>query len=226
MDADEIVRDAAGRCIEVGKGEPGLLIAEISEKQVFEGYTNEEASSKKIVRDAFEAGDQWFDSGDLLRQVDVGFTLGFKHYQFVDRVGDTFRWKSENVSTNEVGEILNGHPQVNFCNVYGVEVPKADGRAGMAAVTLHEGVNDLDTDSFSVYVNDNLPVYARPVFLRIKRDLDVTGTMKMVKGELRKEAYDLSQVNEPLYVLKPGAQKYEPLDSSFHETIKSGAAGY
>ncbi len=226
IDADEIVRGADGLCIEVPQGEPGLLLAEISEKQVFEGYTNEDASTKKVVRDAFENGDQWFNSGDLLQQVDVGFTCGFKHYQFVDRVGDTFRWKSENVSTNEVGEILNGHPQVNFTNVYGVEIPATDGRAGMAAVTLNEDIETLDTDSFSDYVKENLPVYARPVFLRIKKELDVTGTMKMVKGDLRKEAYDVDQVSEPLFVLKPGADKYEPLDTGYYETIKSGAAGY
>jgi len=227
VDADEIVRDANGRCIEVAKGEPGLLLAEISEKAVFEGYTNEEATEGKIIRNAFEDGDQWFNSGDLIKQVKVGFTLGFKHYQFVDRVGDTFRWKSENVSTNEVGEILNGHPQINFCNVYGVEVPAADGRAGMAALTLNDGVSEFDASGFSAYVAEQLPAYARPVFLRIKRgELDVTGTMKMVKGELRKEAYDVHQVDEPLYVLKPGAEHYEPLDASYYDTIKSGAAGY
>ncbi len=226
VDADEIVRDSGGKCIEVGKGEPGLLLAEISEKAVFEGYTNQEATEKKIVRNAFADGDQWFNSGDLLKQVDVGFTLGFKHYQFVDRVGDTYRWKSENVSTNEVGEIINGHPQINFCNVYGVEVPAADGRAGMAALTLHEDAGELDVAGFSEFVKDQLPIYARPVFLRIKRDLDVTGTMKMVKGDLRKEAYDIGQVDEPIFVLKPHADVYEPLDADFHQTIKSGGAGY
>lgn len=226
VDADEIMRDSEGHCIEVEKGEPGLLLAEISEKAVFEGYTNKEATEKKIVRNAFEDGDQWFNSGDLLKTVDVGFALGIKHYQFVDRVGDTFRWKSENVSTNEVGEIINGHPQINFCNVYGVEVPGADGRAGMAALTLLEDAGDFDVAGFSTYVREQLPAYAQPVFLRIKRDMDVTGTMKMVKGDLRKEAYDIAQVDEPIYVLKPHADVYEPLDAGFHDTIKSGGAGY
>jgi citronellyl-CoA synthetase len=226
VDADEIIRTPEGRCIEVEKGEPGLLLGEITDTSVFEGYTNKEATEKKIIRDAFEEGDRWFDSGDLIKQVNVGFAMGIKHYQFVDRVGDTFRWKSENVSTNEVGEIINGHPHVNFCNVYGVEVPAADGRAGMAALTLHEHVDEFDPHHFSEFIKEQLPAYARPVFLRIKRDLDVTGTMKMVKGDLRKEAYDLANVDEPLFVLKPGAEKYEPLDSDFHETIRSGGAGY
>ena len=226
VDADEVVRDGNGRCIEVPKGEPGLLLSEISETAVFEGYTNAEATEKKIMRNVAADGDQWFNTGDLIKQVDVGFTLGFKHYQFVDRVGDTFRWKSENVSTNEVGEIINGHPQIHICNVYGVEVPGADGRAGMAALTLLDDAGDLDVDGFSAYINDQLPAYARPVFLRIKSDMDVTGTMKMLKGDLRKEAYDISQVSEPIFVLKPGADRYEPLGSDFHDVIKSGAAGY
>ena len=106
VDNDEIVRDAAGRCIEVSAGEPGLLLGKITPDTQFEGYTNKEATESKILRDALEDGDAWFNTGDLMRTVDVGFALGLKHYQFVDRVGDTFRWKSENVSTNEVGELL------------------------------------------------------------------------------------------------------------------------
>lgn len=227
VDADEIVRDASGHCIEVAKGEPGLLLGQITPETVFEGYTNKEATESKIVRDVFEDGDQWFNSGDLIKQVDVGFTMGIPHYQFVDRVGDTFRWKSENVSTNEVGEIINGHPQVNFCNVYGVEVPAADGRAGMAALTLLDDAGEFDVEGFSTFVNESLPAYARPVFLRIKRgELDVTGTMKMVKGELRKEGYDINQVTEPIYVMKPGASNYELLDEAYYEVIKTGGAGY
>ena len=127
VDNDEIVRDAAGRCIEVSAGEPGLLLGKITPDTQFEGYTNEEATESKILRDALEDGDAWFNTGDLMRTVDVGFALGLKHYQFVDRVGDTFRWKSENVSTNEVGELILGHPQIAFCNVIGVEVPGAEG---------------------------------------------------------------------------------------------------
>jgi len=161
-----------------------------------------------------------------MKTIDVGFAMGLPHYQFVDRVGDTFRWKSENVSTNEVGEIINGHPQVAFCNVYGVEIPKADGRAGMAAIVLAEGVTELDLASISAHVNEQLPNYARPVFLRILSEMDTTGTFKMVKGDLRKEAYDLEQVTDALYVMLPGATTYQPLDATTAETIRSGAAGY
>jgi citronellyl-CoA synthetase len=178
VDADEIVRDSQGRCIRVGRGEPGLLLGKITKQTEFEGYTSEEATESKVLRDAFENGDAWFNTGDLLRTVDVGFALGMTHYQFVDRVGDTFRWKSENVSTNEVGEIINGHPQVAICNVYGVDVPRADGKAGMAALTLAEDVDELDLESFAAHVNRELPPYARPVFLRILQEMDTTGTFK------------------------------------------------
>ncbi|MEZ5501121.1 MAG: hypothetical protein R3E50_00150 [Halioglobus sp.] len=130
------------------------------------------------------------------------------------------------MSTNEVGEILNGHPQIHFCNVYGVEIPGADGRAGMAALVLNDGVAALDVDSFSTWVNEHLPSYARPVFLRIQRELDTTGTFKLVKGDLRKQGYDLEQVSDPLYVLKPRSERYEPLDAQFAAILRAGEAGY
>ena len=226
VDADEIVRNDAGHCIEVEPGEPGLLLSEINAEAAFEGYTNAEATEKKIVRNVFKEGDAWFNSGDLLRTIDAGFTLGYPHYQFVDRVGDTFRWKSENVSTNEVGEIVNGFEQVEFCNVYGVEVPKADGRAGMAALRLHEGVEELDIQGFTEYVSRELPSYARPVFLRVQRDIEVTGTLKMVKGDLKREAYDIEAVDDPIYVLAPGAETYRPLDADLYAAIAAGEAGF
>ena len=226
VDADEIVRDEAGRCIEVEPGEPGLLLGHINEQAVFEGYTDPEATEKKIIRNAFEEGDAWFNSGDLMRVVEAGYTLGYDHYQFVDRTGDTFRWKGENVSTNEVGEIINGFEQVKFCNVYGVEVPGADGRAGMAALTLEEGVAELDTDAFAAYIAHELPAYARPVFLRVQREIDVTGTFKMVKGDLRREAYDLQQIDDPVYVMKPGETTYVRLDPEYAAIIAAGKAGY
>jgi citronellyl-CoA synthetase len=227
VDADEIVKAADGRCIEVPAGEPGLLLGHINEEAVFEGYTDPEATEKKILRNVLEEGDAWFNTGDLMRVVDdVGFTLGYDHYQFVDRVGDTFRWKSENVSTNEVGEIVNGFDGIKFCNVYGVEVPGADGRAGMAAVTLADGVDELELSSFSSHVTENLPVYARPVFIRVQPDIDVTGTFKMMKGDLKKQAYDLEQVEDPIFVMKPGSETYEPLDADFAAAIARGEGGY
>jgi citronellyl-CoA synthetase len=223
---DEIVRDANGRCIPVAEGEPGLLLGKITEDTVFEGYTDAEATEKKIVRDALEAGDAWFNSGDLMQTVDVGFTLGYPHYQFVDRVGDTFRWKSENVSTNEVGEILNGFDDIEFCNVYGVEIPGADGRAGMVAVTLKENVAHLDLSAFAAYADRELPTYAVPLFVRVQRDIDVTGTFKMVKGDLRKEGYDIRQTSDPIFVRLPGSADYVAMDDATLDRIQDGNAGF
>ena len=226
VDNDEIVRDAAGRCVPVKAGEPGLLLGKITEDTVFEGYTDPEATEKKIVRSALETDDAWFNSGDLMRTVDVGFTLGYPHYQFVDRVGDTFRWKSENVSTNEVGEIINGFDQIKFCNVYGVEIPGTDGRAGMAAVTLQDGVSELDVDAFSTFLRSELPAYAVPLFVRIQPDIDVTGTFKMVKGDLRKQAYDIRSFDDTVYALLPGSDRYAPFDLGLLGKIEAREAGF
>lgn len=222
VDAEEIVRDPDGNAVEVERGEPGLLLAQINQVAVFEGYTDPQATEKKIVRNLRQEGDAWFNTGDLIREIDAGFTLGYPHYQFVDRLGDTFRWKSENVSTNEVGEIINSFPQVQFCNVYGVEVPGADGRAGMAAMVLNEGEQELDLAAFSAYVKEQLPSYAVPVFLRVQPQLDVTGTFKLVKGELRKQGYELDQVEDPLYVIQAGNEGYELLTAELLAAIKRG----
>lgn len=224
--ADEIVLDEKGLCIRVADGDPGLLLGKITKNTTFDGYTSKEDTEKKVLRDIFEIGDTWFNTGDLMKTVDVGFSLGLPHFQFVDRVGDTFRWKSENVSTNEVGEVINAHAQIDFCNVYGVEIPKADGRAGMASMVLTEGLDTLDIESFSNYVNSHLPAYARPVFLRIQSELDTTGTFKMLKGELRKEAYDLDQVSDTIFVLKPRSDTYVRLEEDFAAILKAGDAGY
>lgn len=226
VDADEIIRNSEGYCVKAAKGEPGLLLGKITELTAFEGYTDEDATRGKILRDVYEKGDAYFNSGDLLRTVDVGFAFGLPHYQFVDRVGDTFRWKGENVSTNEVGEIINTHSQVQFSNVYGVTLAGTDGRAGMAALLLSNGVNALDLESFSAHIKSQLPAYARPLFLRILPDMDTTGTFKMVKGELRKEGFDQSLVQGPIFVLKPGADQYQPLTTEFANFIKAGKAGY
>lgn len=218
---DELVRTPEGRCIEVEKGEPGLLLIEVTEKSKFEGYTDDEASQKKLVKDAFAEGDLYFNSGDLMRTVDVGFAYGQPHYQFVDRVGDTFRWKSENVSTNEVAEIINSHPNVIFTNVYGVEVPGTDGRAGMAAIVFREGTDiaSIDADALSKHINDNLPTYARPLFIRVLTELPTTSTHKLQKNDLREQAFHLDRVEEDLLVMKPGSDVYCRLDTDFYDDI-------
>ena len=223
---DEIIKSDDGFCIEVDEGEAGLCIGHINENAQFEGYTNKEASEKKILRNVFEEGDAWFNTGDLLRTVPVGFSLGYAHYQFVDRVGDTFRWRSENVSTNEVAEILNGFDQIDISNVYGVSVPNTEGRAGMATVVLNDPSEALELDRLSEYVCANLAHYSRPVFIRVQSEAAVTGTMKLVKTDLREEAYDLSKVSDPVYVMKPRTEEYVPLNESYLSEIQEGSAGF
>ncbi|MEM1112844.1 MAG: long-chain-acyl-CoA synthetase [Pseudomonadota bacterium] len=225
-DNDEVIRDAEGRCIEVPLGEPGLLLGKITPKASFEGYTNPEATAGKILRDVLEAGDRWFNTGDLVRQIDVGFAMGLKHYQFVDRTGDTFRWRAENVSTNEVGEVLNAHPQIQMANVYGVEVPEAEGRAGMVAFALEED-EDFDMEAFQRLVEEQLPAYAQPVFVRVQRDIATTGTFKLLKGELREQSYHLDKVgDDTIYVRKPRSEGYELLDEDFYRRLLAKSAGY
>lgn len=213
VDRDEPVRDADGRLIRVGRGEVGLLIGEVSPRYVFDGYTDKAASEKKLLRDVFAPGDCWFNSGDLLRD------LGLRHAQFVDRVGDTFRWRGENVSTNEVAEVLNTFPQVAETTVYGVEVPGAEGRCGMASVVLRVPLAELDLAGLARHVRDQLPPYAVPVFLRVQPELEVTGTFKQVKGDLKKQGYDPAQVAEPLYVMPPRHTGYVPLTPELHRQL-------
>lgn len=225
-ETDEIARDKRGRCIEVPLGEPGLLLGEINAKARFDGYTNPEATASKIVRDVKKKGDRWFNTGDLIRQIDVGFAMGLKHFQFVDRTGDTFRWRAENVSTNEVAEVLNAHPQINMANVYGVEVPGAEGRAGMVAFELDEEV-DLDLDGFQTLVERELPQYAQPVFIRVLRSAETTMTFKLLKGELREQAFHLDSVGDDIiYVRKPRSKHYELLDAEFYQQLVAGNGGY
>jgi citronellyl-CoA synthetase len=223
---DAIVRDSEGRCIEVPFGEPGLLVAKIGPNAEFDGYTNPEATQSKIIHDVQTTGDHWFNTGDLVRRNDVGFALGFKHYQFVDRTGDTFRWRGENVSTNEVGEIINAHPQITMANVYGVEVPGAEGRAGMVAFALDEGT-EFDVAGFQSLVESSLPPYAQPIFVRILTAAQTTVNFKLLKGELREQYYHLDRVgDDAVYVRKPRSAGYELLDQKFYQKLIDGSAGY
>jgi citronellyl-CoA synthetase len=216
IDRDEPVRDAQGHLIPVARGEVGLLVAEVNERYAFDGYTDKAASEKKLFRNAFQPGDAWFNSGDLMRD------QGFRHAQFVDRVGDTFRWKGENVSTNEVAEVVNGFPQIAETTVYGVTVPGADGRCGMAALVTRVPAEELDFAGLARHVRAQLPAYAVPVFLRVCPELEVTGTFKQVKSELKAQGFDLTKVGEPTYVLLPKAEAYVPLTAEVERKIRAG----
>jgi len=223
---DEIVRGENGLCIPVALGEPGLLLGEINDKAQFDGYTDPDASKKKIVNGVLAPDDQWFNTGDIVKQIDVGFSLGLKHFQFVDRTGDTFRWRAENVSTNEVSEVINAHPQVNVANVYGVEVPGCEGKAGMAALQI-EYDEVFDWSGLKALLERELPAYARPLFMRVQRNIETTATFKLVKSDLREESYHPEKVgSDLLYYLRPDSDSYEPLDDEAYSDICLGAVGY
>ncbi len=228
VEEDQIIRGADGFCEEMPEGSAGLLVIEVTEKSQFEGYTNAEATEKKIIRDVFKKGDSYFHSGDLMKTVNVGFGYFQPHFQFIDRIGDTFRWKGENVSTNEVGEIINRTPEIEFANVYGVEIPGTEGKAGMAAVVLKKGLveSDIVLSKLFANANENLPVYARPVFVRILKDLPTTSTHKMQKNKLKQEAFNIYEISETVIVKKPGQHEYSRLDSDFYSMIMEGKAGF
>lgn len=211
----DFVRDAAGHLQRVKIGEPGIMLGKIKSRTRFDGYQDTAASEKKILRNVFEAGDAWFNTGDLLR-VD-----GWQHLYFVDRVGDTYRWKGENVATTEVQELLMHGPNVDEASVYGVNIAGAEGRAGMAAVVLREG-EQFDADAFSRHVASGLPVYARPIFVRVRKELQKTSTFKVQKAELQREGFDPRSVSDPLYFLDPNAGTYVPLTTERYEAIATG----
>ena len=222
---NKLKKDIDGNFIRVKENQPGLALVEIGPNAIFNGYTDKKASDEKIFRNVFNDGDSWFNTGDILKTMDVGFALGRKHYQFVDRVGDTFRWKSENVSTNEVAEILNLFNQVNMANVYGVKIPKSEGRAGMVAFNCE--LKEFKWSDFSKFVAEKLPKYAQPVFIRIIKELETTGTFKLKKNDLREEAYHLDKIKgDQIYIKKPGNSSYEVLDKSYYDIIMSGEAGF
>ncbi|MDY6807556.1 MAG: long-chain-acyl-CoA synthetase [Actinomycetota bacterium] len=212
----EPVRDANGRLTSVGKGGVGLLIAEISERVPLDGYTDSEATEKKIIRDAFDDGDAYFNSGDLVRD------LGYAHIAFVDRLGDTFRWKGENVATTEVEGALDSHRAVAQSVVYGVEVPKTDGRAGMAAIKLREGV-DLDPTELSSHLYSHLPSYAVPLFVRVVDHFEQTSTFKNRKVELRDEGYS-DTGDDPLYVLAGRDKGYVEFYADYPDDVANAKA--
>ncbi|MBL4583146.1 MAG: long-chain-acyl-CoA synthetase [Pseudomonadales bacterium] len=214
---DEIVMDKNGYYQPVSKEQTGLLLTEITEQDSYDGYTDKKASDKRILRNVLKQGDCYFNTGDLIKQVEVGFSFGLPHYQFVDRIGDTFRWKGENVSTSEVESVINQHNDVEYSNVYGVTVPGCDGRAGMAAVKLK--AESFDLQSFASSLDEQLPAYARPLFIRLLNEMEVTGTFKLKKGALKEEGIDPAQVTEQLLMRTPDGQGFEPLTPELHQKV-------
>jgi citronellyl-CoA synthetase len=187
----------------------------------FEGYTHAEAPAKELVKDAAISGDVHFNSGDLMKTIDVDFSFGKKHYQFIGRVGDTFRWKSKNVSTNDVAENINAHLEIITNNVYGVEPPGTDDRVGMAAVVMRDDINPsvADLPAPANHIISNLLSYARPLFIRVLRELPTTTTHKRQKVELCHQAHHLYNITDNLLVLKQGETCYTHLDNDYQDKI-------
>ena len=216
VETGENPRGSDGFAIRADPDEVGEVIGEIREDDPrfrFDGYETKEATQKKILRDVFKPGDAWFRTGDLMKRDSLGY------YYFMDRVGDTFRWKAENVATNEVAGTLSGFEGVTQANVYGVEVPGYDGRAGMASLVI-EGEPDLK--ALKAYLDRELPHYARPVFLRLSSESETTSTFKFKKTNLVKAGFDPERISEPVYFCNPQTGSYERVDADVYAKIKSG----
>lgn len=209
-------RNAKGWMIPVKVGETGLLLGKVTRRYSFDGYTNIEESEKKLFRGVFSKNDVWYNSGDLMKE------LGLRHAQFVDRVGDTFRWKGENVSTTEVEHILYDLEVIETAVVYGVQVPNMDGRAGMAAICFKQGLAP-DLKKIAQHLKRNLPDYAMPVFLRVISQLHSTETFKPKKSLLKQEGFDPAQIQDELYYRQHGKPSYLPLETPQWQQILAGS---
>ena len=217
VDTNENPRGADGFCIREDANVPGEMIGEIRQDDPrfrFEGYGTKEATQKKILRDVFKKGDAWFRTGDLMSRDEDGF------FYFIDRVGDTYRWKAENVSTNEVAGVLSVFSGVTQANVYGVEVKGYDGRAGMAAIVAEEAP---DLAKLKAHVERELPHYARPVFLRLSKESDTTSTFKFKKTNLVKAGFDPANISDPLYYADPKTDKFVSITPEIYAAILEGS---
>lgn len=209
-------RGSDGKLRRVRSGGVGLLLAKVNNRQPFDGYTDKKASESKLVRDGFKKGDCWFDTGDLVRD------QHFWHIAFVDRLGDTFRWKGENVATTEVEGALGHDASIEQAVVYGVDIPGTDGKAGMAAITLSaEATFDGKTLATTAY--GRLPLYAVPLYVRVVAELEQTSTFKSRKVELRKQGY-APDPDSQLYVLSGPKDGYIPAYDEYAEDVASGRA--
>jgi fatty-acyl-CoA synthase len=220
LDAElgEPVRAENGLCIPCARGEIGEAIGRIGAADDgggrFEGYTDQGETEKKILRGVLAPGDAWFRTGDLMRLDESGY------FHFVDRVGDTFRWKGENVATSEVNEAILDCPGVIDATTYGVEIPGADGRAGMAAIVVGDR---FDPTEFRNHLARRLPAYAHPVFVRISAALDTTETFKQKKQQLSREGFDPRLVTDPLFFRDPTSEVYLPIDAASYARIVDGS---
>lgn len=212
----EPIRDTQGHCVATSPGEPGLLVAPVSQQSPFLGYAGgPELAQGKLLQDVFRPGDVFFNTGDLLVCDSQGFL------RFHDRTGDTFRWKGENVATTEVAETLEALDFLQEVNAYGVAVPGHEGRAGMAALVLRPP-HSLDLVQLYTHVSENLPPYAWPRFLRLQDSLATTETFKQQKVRMAKEGFDPSTLSDPLYILDQAGGAYLPLTPARYGALLTG----
>lgn len=214
----EPMRNEQGFCVRAAPNEIGEAIGRISHDQSnpgnrFEGYTNSEESEKKILRNVFELGDAWFRTGDLMRTDEHGY------FYFVDRVGDTFRWRGENVSTAEVSEAICTFPGIRQAYVYGVGVPGVEGRAGMAVIVP---AKEFDVAHFRTHLTNCLPDYAHPLFLRVRSDLEVTGTFKYMKSNLMRDGYNPATADDIIYFNDRHRGAFVRLDTELYHRLQTG----
>ena len=246
FDEEDVVRDAAGHCIDIRAGETGELINLVSMTdplRSFDGYTNKKANDDKLMHDVFREGDVYFRTGDLVRQDKEGFIY------FVDRIGDTYRWNGENVATSEVSQLMSKFEAFDEINVFGVEVKGNDGKAGMAAITLANTDNSsgetpsaddsgsvapskkltyedvekhVDMSELYTFVSKQMASYQQPLFIRFQASMETTGTFKHKKMDWVKQGYDPNEVDDPLYFKDKQQKKYVRLTDEVHRGILDG----
>lgn len=208
-DTGEAIRNAKGKLRKVKPGQVGLLLAKVTDRTPFDGYTDADATEAKLLRGAFRKRDVWFNTGDLVRH------QGLTHVAFVDRLGDTFRWKGENVATTEVEAAFDEVSDVEDVTVYGVEVPGTDGRAGMAAVVMSPGA-ELNGVALAAQLRAALPSYAVPLFVRTIDALEQTSTFKSRKVDLRNEGF---RGAEGVHVLTDVERGYVPAYDGYSDDV-------
>jgi len=210
----EFYKDEQGFLIECSSGETGMMLAIILPTGNFKGYKDTSKTNERVLNNVLEEGDLYFNTGDLVTLHDDYWV------SFADRFGDTYRWKGENVSTMEVESILNTFEGMDMCNVYGVEMPDAEGKAGMISIVCED--KTFDTDNFSKFISENLPKYTIPVFIRIKDELEFTGTHKLRKVNLRKQGFDVDKITDRIYFWNSKSSKYELFDREKYLNVING----
>ncbi|MDD1778315.1 MAG: long-chain-acyl-CoA synthetase [Candidatus Helarchaeota archaeon] len=211
----EFYKGAQGFFVKCNPGDTGMILIKVEKDDIFTGYKDKAKTNEKLIHNCFREGDAYFNSGDMLKLHEHQWV------SFADRFGDTFRWKGENVSTLEIEEILNSYEAIELSAVYGVPIPNTEGKAGMAAIKLNHTIK-FDLSDFSRFITEVLPPYSIPLFLRIRKKFEFTGPLKLTKVNLRKDAYNLDTILDPLYFWDVTAKRYKPLTKSEYQQIVAG----